>query len=87
LERVSKTFLKSELTQEIHDLNNQSRFDLGARALWAVKSRLNDLMVGMAASGQQPPELHPEPLPDWWPGLSRPDDENEDCGLGIFNDT
>ena len=79
--------MKSELTQEIHDLNNQSRFDLGARALWAVKSRLNDLMVGMAAYGQQPPELHPEPLPDWYPGLSFPDeaapDAIEDCGLGI----
>jgi len=34
-----------------------------------VKSELNGLIVGMAMSGQQPPELHPEPLPDWYPGF------------------
>ena len=74
-------------------LNNEARYDPGARAVWGLKATLKNKISLMAESGMAPPNLHPEPLPDWWPGFMRPDDEEaapaapdggaiEDCGLG-----
>jgi len=70
-------------------LNNEGRYDPGARALWAIKAELKNKISLMAESGMAPPNLHPDPLPDFCYGLSRPEDAPdgaiEDCGLGREN--
>jgi hypothetical protein len=39
--------------------------------IWALKSHLNEnFVVQLAKAGVKAPVLHPEPLPDWFPGFS-----------------
>ena len=55
--------------QECRVLHNEARIDPGARALWGLKATLKNKISLMAESGMAPPNMHPDPLPDWFPGF------------------